>query len=162
MTMVKSGYSREEIIRFFEDYNLGPCRLAKMLDISKETVKRYLLGGGAINKELAIKIDTALQVIGSQWTAEPVWKVGRNKSHEDWEATCGKWERSMKDVIEEALKTEEERRRSEAEDEIYLILISSDPIANKGGLDNYSTDEFLWRMRQKVKKYYDQYEKMES
>ena len=159
--MKKCGFKLDEILKFFEDYNLGPWKLGKLLNIPGNVVREYLIEGKQVNDVTAAKIDTAVDIIGSQYTAQPKWKVGRNKTSEDWEDICGEWNRKMMEAINAAEK-KEEAQEERAKDTIYLILLErdpgeflscEDPICRIGGLDNYSVENFVSRIRYKIGMY---------
>lgn len=141
-------YNAEKVIQFFEDYNIGPWKLGAILDIPGIIVKKYLLDGYQIDGVWAEKIDIAIDIIRSKWT------IG-SLNTENYKKLL----RSVTDAIK-AKKAKEEEKCKDAVEVIMLIITDKDPdefitgedsISYKAGLEHYSTEEFIRRIKEKVR-----------
>lgn len=147
-------YDDRFLEQFFCDTNLSCGKLAKILDISPYRVQRYLMGDGYALPCDAMKIDAAISVAKNQRLCQPWWDIQRWHHGDDWDEIVGVWNREYRKKVERSVM----RQTENAVDIIMVIIDGSDvdefheyddPLKN-GGLDNYSKDEFIRRIHEKL------------
>lgn len=153
-------YMNDYIQKFFSESNLNCYKLGKILDITENHVRRYLLGDGRINTEESLLIDAAILVTEKRHLRQPEWNIG------EWRwgrlRYGDTYESALKVFNEELRKLSEEQKRKTEDDAINVIvwilddkeghnefLLNRDPLFYCG-LESYGLGAFKRRAKRLI------------
>lgn len=141
-------HSQEELLKFFEEYNMNCSGLAQLLDIPYSTVKRYLIDGKEICREKMVEIDMAIRVIRKIGHKRPEWIHATSSEKFSYQNDAEKFRKEIREGLQEERDT-----LSPFVDELMLILgyepkefgSCPDAIDKVAGLETYGLEEGLRR-----------------